>query len=474
MDFSAANISLWDLIIQMGIIAVALLFSNFLRRKLRFIRKSYIPVSVIAGFILCIIRNLGLEFNWKFQPINGDTLEMLTYHGIAIGFIALSLRIEKENKDNGERASLKSGALIASTYVIQGITGLLISLLLAYTFMPNLFKSSGILLPMGYGQGPGQANNIGLTFENLGFKGGQSFGLSLAAAGYLSACIVGIIVINVLSRKGKIKRSNVDTEFDTMSVADYRSNNEIPVSESMDKLSVQISLVLIVYFATFLLTWGVTSLLTRFLPGVAGTANSLLWGFNFIIGALLATLFCGITKKLHKKGIMKRQYQNNYLLSRISGFAFDVMIVCGITTITFSDLKELWIPFIIMAVLGAVVTLIYLFWISKYLYKGYRYEGMLSMYGMMTGTISSGVLLLKEVDNEFKTPAANNLVGGSCFAIIFGAPVLVLVGLAPKSDLMTWITLGILVVYFAVLVVLLRLLSKGKKKNDDSGEQSNS
>ena len=35
---------------------------------------------------------------------------------------------------------------------------------------------------------------------------------------------------------------------------------------------------------------------------------------------------------------MTRQYQNNYLLSRISGLAFDLMIVAGIASI---ELREL-------------------------------------------------------------------------------------------------------------------------------------
>jgi Na+/glutamate symporter len=66
----------------------------------------------------------------------------------------------------------------------------------------DLFKAAGILLPMGYGQGPGQANNVGGTYETMGFLGGRSFGLSLAASGYLVACIVGVIALNVLIRRG--------------------------------------------------------------------------------------------------------------------------------------------------------------------------------------------------------------------------------------------------------------------------------
>ena len=77
------------------------------------------------------------------------------------------------------------------------------------------------------------------------------------------------------------------------------------------------------------------------------------------------------------------------------------------------------------------------------------------MYGMLTGTISSGVLLLREVDPGLVTPAANNLVLGSTFGIVLGAPILILVGLAPKSDLLCWVTLLIAAAYLAALLVLI-------------------
>jgi ESS family glutamate:Na+ symporter len=81
-------------------------------------------------------------------------LEMVTYHGIALGFIAMSLQIHPDKgKSSGDMTGAKSGALIVSSYLIQAIAGLMITLFLAYTFMPDLFKAAGILLPMGYGQG---------------------------------------------------------------------------------------------------------------------------------------------------------------------------------------------------------------------------------------------------------------------------------------------------------------------------------
>lgn len=456
MDFSQNNTTLWTGIIQFGIIAGIILFANILRRKIPLIRKTLMPTAVLAGFLLLALRLT------KVVPIDTNILEMITYHGIALGFIALSMRAGKEKSEGGRLVAPKSGALIVSTYVIQGILGLVISLGLAYTAMPNLFKASGVLLPMGYGQGPGQANNIGSTYENLGFGGGRSFGLSIAAAGYLSACIVGVIYLNVMQRKGKVGRVTSGEISGSVTVETFQNTGEIPISQSIDKLSIQAALVLLVYLITYLAIWGLSSAAGLLGQGIANTITTLLWGFNFIVGSLVAMILKNVFKTLRKKRVMTHQYQNDYLLSRLSGLAFDVMIVCGIASIDISDLQGLWLPFILMAVLGAIVTLIYLIWICKKIYPGYYYEGMLSMYGMMTGTISSGVLLLREIDPEYKTPAANNLLTGSSFAILFGAPMLALIGIAPNSTSMTFIVLGLLVVYFALLLIF--LLKAGKKK----------
>ena len=89
-------------------------------------------------------------------------------------------------------------------------------------------------------------------------------------------------------------------------------------------------------------------------------------------------------------------------------------------------------------------------------------EGLISMYGMLTGTIGSGILLLREIDPDYSTPAANNLVVGSSYGIVLGAPVLILVGLAPKSNAMCFVTLGLAAVYWALLTLF---TVKAKRKN---------
>jgi ESS family glutamate:Na+ symporter len=459
MDFSNNNMALWNFILQMGMLAAILIAANIIRRKVPVIKKILMPTAVLAGFISLLLRTFNIV------KLDVRLMEMVTYHTIAIGFIALSLIIpKKETSYSKVFIGAKSGALIVSSYLLQGIVGLIISIGLAYTIRPNLFKAAGILLPMGYGQGPGQANNIGSTYEALGFSGGQAFGLSIAAMGFLVACTVGVIYLNILKRKNFLQKTGEAAVQQTSNIDDYENKNEIPVSASIDKFSIQIALVFVVYLATWFLASGITKLLQSSGADMAKSLVPIVWGFNFIFGSMLAVLLRGIIKLFRNTGFMTHQYQNNYLLARIAGYSFDLMIVTGICTINFEKLSGLWLPFITMCVVGAVVTLFYLKWICRKLYPAYYYEGFLSMFGMMTGVISSGVLLLREVDPKFETPAANNLVLGSSFAIGFGIPMLILIGMAPRSDTMVLVTLGCCIAYFAILLLYMLLVKPEKHK----------
>ena len=74
------------------------------------------------------------------------------------------------------------------------------------------------------------------------------------------------------------------------------------------------------------------------------------------------------------------------------------------------------------------------------------------MYGMLTGTASTGVILLREIDGEFQTPAADNLVYQNFPAIAFGFPMMLLASLAQTQPVLTLI---IFVLFFLALNIIL-------------------
>ncbi len=365
------------------------------------------------------------------------------------------------------RDGTNTGLLIVSNYLLQGVIGLVIMLVLSYTIMPEIFTAAGLLLPLSFGQGPGQANNIGTSYEvGYGFSGGASFGLALATMGFLWASIGGIIYINYLKRKNRFA-SHGENYKGRQIHPPVEEPDEIPLSEAVDRFTIQMALILGVYLVTYLLSHGLITLLGSS-PGLAGlqkTLAPLIWGFNFLIGSSLALLLRGSFSFLRRKKIMTHQYPSNYLLNRIAGFAFDFMIVAAICAIKIEALSGLWVPFILLSLVGGAFTLFYNIKMAKIVYPDYEIEGLLSIFGMMTGTVSTGILLLREADPHFRTPASLNLVTGSSVAIIVGLPLLIMVGLAPQSSVFVYLTVAACAIYAGVLNLILIRRSKERRRH---------
>ncbi len=456
------DFSVWSFIFIMGVLLASLLLANSLKKTIPFLQKSLIPTPVLGGVILLVITTIyyfvtgKVLFDLEFFGGNGmETLEIITFHCLALGFIASTLKTsDKKHTKERTREIFDSGITTVATYVIQGIVGLGVTMLAAATILPNLFPASGLILPFGFGQGTGQAMNYGNIYqEQYGFFGGKNFGLTIAALGFLSASFGGVIHLHIMKKKGKLKE-RATTVGERITESEIQSSAEIPMNGSMDKITIQIGLV----FLAYILAYGVMYLLGLALPGMV----SVIYGFNFLIGVLTASLIKIILNLLKKANLAKRQYTNNFLLNRISNFFFDIMIVAGIAAIRLDLLKDYWHILLVLGVFGLVITYFYNKFVAKTLFKEYEDEQFLVMYGMLTGTASTGIILLREIDPELKTPAVDNLIFQTIPAIAFGFPMMFLAVAAPEIPL---ITLLILVAFFIVMNVILFRSFIFKKRN---------
>ena len=426
-----------------------LLAGNTLKRKIPFLKNSLMPASVVGGTALIIIAAIykvitgTVMFDTGVFDFRGtDYLEMITYHTLALGFIASTLKITNSHL-NKKRTNeiINTGITTVATYLVQGVIGIAITVVAAF-FITDFFKAAGMLLPFGFGQGTGQAMNYGNIYEtDYGFVGGKSFGLTIAALGFISASFGGVVHLNIMRKHGKI---TVTHSFGELNSEKVEGNNEIPMQESLDKISIQIAFIFVSYALAYLLMFGLGLLI----PGMKST----IYGFNFLLGVLCATIVKFVTRILRKTQLMHREYINNFLLNRLSNFFFDIMIVSGIAAIRLDILEQYWGIAIIIAFGGLIGTYFYNRLVAKVLFKEYSEEQFLAMYGMLTGTASTGIILLREVDPHFETPAADNLVYQNFPAIVLGFPMLILATFAPKN---TMATLIILLAFFLVLNVVL-------------------
>ena len=454
--------SVWGFFNIFAILLVSLLVANALKKAIPALEASLIPTSVLAGILLLVFSMIYDQFvdvkffDSKLFGENGYAyMEMITYHTLALGFVAGSLKTTG-GKLSKKRATeiFNTGVTTVSTYLVQAVVGMGITMIVAL-ILPGFFQAAGLLLPFGFGQGTGQAMNYGNIYETqFGFAGGKSFGLTVAALGFLSASIGGVIHLNILKKRGYIKTKK--TEEGAITESEIQSLDEIPMQESIDKFTIQVALITLSYLLAYVLMW----LLGNVLPGM----KAVIYGFNFLLGVLAATLVKAVLNGLKKKGIAKREYTNNFLLTRASNFFYDIMVVAGIAAIRLDLIDDYWGILLLLGVVGLVITYAYNRVVVNVLFKEYREEQFLAMYGMLTGTASTGIILLREIDGDFKTPVSDNLVYQNFPAIAFGFPIMLLATLAPVKPVLTLILLTLFLLALNVILFRAQIFKKKKAK----------
>lgn len=459
---SFAELNAWTFVMVFGALLAGMLVGAAVKHLIPGLKKTLVPISVLGGIVLLIISTVVYfaAGDYLFNlPAFGDgsdgamtgmqVLELVTYHCLGIGFVASGMRNSKK-KFTKKRAGevFDSGVLTVNGYLIQAFAGLIITLIAVCFFhVDGMISAAGILLAFGFGQGTGQALNYGTIYENqYGFEGGANFGLTVAALGFLVACIGGVIYINVMRRRGLIK---IDRSIRANILSDYEGDDELPMVSSVDKMTVQFALVLTVYAISFGIMYGLALLI----PSMADT----LFGFNFLIGVMLTIPAKMILNKLYAKKVVEKQIINNFMMDRISGLAFDIMIVAGVAAIQIPLLFNYWGVLLLLAVAGTFLTYFYVNVICKRLFPAYRHEQFLAWFGMLPGTASTGMILLREIDGTYRTPASENLVYQNLPAIVFGFPLMFLATYAPTGDLASLITcIAVGVAFIALNIVLFR------------------
>ena len=428
-DFTLANYgAVWAFLVQLGLLLLFLMLGNILRRTIPVFRKCLVPSALLGGALLLIVNFIAKQFD--LFVVDNRLMQVITYHCLAIGFAAMTLKTEKSAHKTNKTQVVEFGALQGGCYMLQAFAGLAITLAL-FLFTRGgkqvISYICGLILPLAYGQGPGNALSWDINFTNTPaaqFAGNGSFGLSLASIGFVVASVLGVLYINIYKKRGQLLVRNARP---TNEVIDQSNPNgdEIPDNESMDKFTLQAGFVALAYALAF----GLMCLLGI----LSDFTNSIAWGFNFLWASLAAMLIKFVVGRLRRHNLMHRVYINNYQMDRISGFAFDLMIVAGVAAIEINDIRNYILPVVILSAVGAVITYIYIRKVSKECFKGFEHEMFLMCFGTMTGTASNGMILMKETDPGLRTPTSSLYILSNFPAMVMIAPLLFLLGFAGKS-----------------------------------------
>lgn len=449
MNFWETGITAGEFFLDFAWLGSLLIAGLYLREKISFLQKYLIPANLVGGVIGLMIGTNG----FGLIDLTSERLGIYVYHLLALLFIGLGLRSIKTKIG---LSSIKTGMIFIITYLVQGILGLLIAFALIYTLYPNLFAGIGLLPPLAFGMNPGIAFTIGETWEGFGFESGGIVGLTFSAIGFIAAYTSGVWIV----KKGDRNAESASTAMDPVTnnaneSMEYNHYETLPSAgrlttsaDVLESLSFHIGLIGFTYILTYLLMQLSEYGLNRI---GAGNEADTLWAFHFIFAAILAL---GVRKAVDRIGLSS--LIDDITMTRISNLFMDLMIAASVAAISLAVVGAYWLPLLMIS-----LSVIFTTWwtLRKLIYSvfpSFKLERFAAIYGNMTGTLQSGLLLLRIVDEKMKTPVSYNLVYGSGLALVLGFPLLLLIN-APVHYFEN-VALGFAVVLFVMALYLVLLL----------------
>jgi ESS family glutamate:Na+ symporter len=454
----------WALAADFIIISVSLVAASALRSRVGLLQRFLVPNAVTAGFIgLALFHLTGLAYP-ALQP-SREILGNVVYHLLAVTFISIAL---KKRRRYVERNAVATAFHLTLGYAVEELIGYSLTLAFLFTVFPDIFPTFGMLFEIGFGQSSGQAYALGRQWEELGFTHGGTVGLTFGAVGFLWAFFTGIPFLNWGVRRGLISAVRPDL---LRNPGFYGPEERGPAGgrrttypDAVSSGAFHLAVIGSVYLLVFLLVRGAVCLLGLSDGPYASRLGSVLWAYHAFLGTLLAMLVGRVVDRLGLRHVL-----DDDTLTGIAAGSVDFLVTAAIMAIEVVVVARYAVPIAVICLVGkgSILAMVYL--LAAGSFDSYRFERALSLYGLLTGTVSSGLALLRVVDPEYRTPVAGDLVLGSGFSLFLGFPFLFLVNLPAlyRNTRMYLLTAAAILGYALVILcagLALGMVGRGKRQ----------
>lgn len=441
-----------------GWASIMLCIGMFLRAKVPALRNMLVPTSVIAGILGIIFMNVTME-----TGINvGTDMEMFTSvvnHLFTVSFISISLTsTPKGERENSNAKNVVKGAVSMGLVwcLLYALTPLIAAGILYFmSGATDMLPGYGMLIQFAFCQGPGQSAAYGAIFEQYGWSNASMVAITFASVGFVAAFLVGIpaaklgVKRGIAKNCGKIDEAILKGYFRKEEQTEYMIK-DTTCNSNIETLAFHFALIGVCY----VLAVGIGHILS-YIPGFVGTSMS---SMMFMNGMYAAYIVKWIMKKLHLDFL-----QENVLQSKITGWTADYLVVCAFMAVSINIISQWLLPIMVIVVVTTAVTFGVCFYFGQRIGGSNDFERTLGLYGTCTGTVPSGIALVRIIDPEFKTTTSIEL-GAMNLVMLACTPIYILIlGYAAGSMTMSVTMIGLLVCVIVYLILLKVTKSWGRK-----------
>jgi len=381
--------------LSFGCLCVLLGLGYWVRRKVRLLQRLYLPASVIAGLLgLLILQAVdvpaGVTAGWNKLP--GLLINIV----FACLFLGTALPpLAKVWKSSSRQ--LAYGQIVAWGQYAVGCAFVL--LLLGPIFnLPDLFAG---IMPVGFEGGHGTAGGMGPVFDQLGFPELKDFALASATGGIMGAIIVGMGLVNWAVRNNLLE---CGTSVPLSSIVDRKASRSFGAHSkavSSDVIGL-LSLQLVFIGAAILIGWLMKQGLLQLALLLPGKGAQIFESFPLFPLCMLG----GVIVQWLSDRLDKHEHMDHGLMLRIQNCALDFLVVAAIATIRLDVVAKGWIPLVVLIVAGILWNVFCLTIVARRAFKDAWFERGIAEMGQSMGVTATGLLLLRVVDPDYETEAA--------------------------------------------------------------------
>lgn len=390
--------TIYTLLADLAFASLLILIGQLLRSKIKFIQSSFIPASLLAGFMGLILGSevLGWMPFSKGMPSYAGMITVLVFASVGINGVKFSAaNMKKDLNRMGAYACYKVFAL-----AIQMCMPVAFSILVVSLFVPDISNGFGLLLAAGFYGGHGTAAALGSTFEKAGWLAATDIGMTFATIGILSGIFGGLIAIKWATRNGcthyvkDFSAISNDLKTGLITPENRQSMGQETVSSiSLDALAFHLSLVLV--------PAGFGYLLNKYIENT--------WGLDlptFTVAFILAFVLFLLLGGIQRKGVY--QYVDSNVVTRIGSAATDYLVFFGVASIKLTVVLEYAIPLAMLSVFGILLCYFTLFYMGSRMTNESWFERCIFVFGYATGVFAIGLTLLRIVDPENRSKTLND------------------------------------------------------------------
>ena len=398
------------------VLCILLGIGHVLRSRIKLFQKLYLPSCVIGGlFGLLVIQILSAgSGSCTICESAGSWLDDITAPwkklpsfliNIVFACLFLGVKLPKFSEIWKRSApQVVYGQIVAWGQYVVGLGLWVFVLSLIFKDLPGMFAG---ILPVGFEGGHGTAAGMGPIFADHGWPEGQDLAMTSATFGIMSAIIVGTILVNWAVRRGyAVRHKELAEQIEDDSIAiipvDQRPiagrltvNSDVIEAFSLHLVAVGLAVGIGMLIKNGLL------LIEAQVPYLAN--NKLLTSFPLFPLCMIGGLIIQFIELKYDK----RQLIDLGLIRRIQNCSLDFLVIAAIAMIQIAAVKAALVPLLILVAAGIAWNVFCVTTLARRILPDAWFERAIAEMGQSMGVTATGLLLLRMVDPDYDTPAAD-------------------------------------------------------------------